>query len=76
MGDNLRGFRVVGTLPDMISRTEYAPGQKFRVTPPGREVVVRVPRGRGETVAIRYASMPAAKSASWAIRTPLVLISA
>jgi putative ABC transport system permease protein len=36
MGDNYRGFRVVGTVPEMFTRTEYAPGHKFHVQPPGR----------------------------------------
>jgi putative ABC transport system permease protein len=36
MGDNYRGFRVVGTLPDMFTRTEYAPGRRFQVQAPGR----------------------------------------
>ena len=29
MGDNYRGFRVVGTLPDLFARTEYAPKRKY-----------------------------------------------
>jgi putative ABC transport system permease protein len=36
MGDNYRGFRVVGTLPEMFTRTEYAPGHTFHVQAPGR----------------------------------------
>jgi putative ABC transport system permease protein len=36
MGDNYRGFRVVGTLPDLFTKTEYAPGRKYRVREPGR----------------------------------------
>jgi putative ABC transport system permease protein len=36
MGDNYRGFRVVGTLPDLFTKTEYAPGQKYQVRAPGR----------------------------------------
>jgi len=36
MGDNYRGFRIVGTLPDMLTRSEYADGRRFRVRPPGR----------------------------------------
>lgn len=35
-GDNLRGFRIVGTLPDPLTRTEYAPGEWHRIRPPGR----------------------------------------
>jgi putative ABC transport system permease protein len=36
MGDNYRGFRVVGTLPDFFARTEFAPGRKYQVRPGGR----------------------------------------
>jgi putative ABC transport system permease protein len=32
MGDNYRGFRVVGTLPDLFARAQYAPGKKYRPT--------------------------------------------
>jgi putative ABC transport system permease protein len=36
MGDNFRGYRVVGTLPEMFTKTEYAPGKHYRVRKPGR----------------------------------------
>jgi putative ABC transport system permease protein len=36
MGDNYRGFRVVGTVTNLLSDIEYAPGQRFRVQAPGR----------------------------------------
>jgi putative ABC transport system permease protein len=36
MGDNYRGFAFVGTLPDMLTRSEYADGKRFRVRSPGR----------------------------------------
>ena len=36
MGDNYRGFRVVGTIPEMFQGREYAPGKSYRVRPPGR----------------------------------------
>ena len=36
MGDNYRGFRVVGTLPDLFTKTEYSPGRKYQVRAPGR----------------------------------------
>jgi putative ABC transport system permease protein len=29
VGDNLRGFRVVGTVPELFSDVEYVPGKKF-----------------------------------------------
>src|SRR5262245_35081946 len=30
VGDNLRGFRLVGTLPELFTHVEYAPGRKFQ----------------------------------------------
>jgi putative ABC transport system permease protein len=36
MGDNYRGFRVVGTTPEMFTQVEYAEGKKYKVRPPGR----------------------------------------
>lgn len=36
MGDNYRSYRVVGTLPEMFTQTEYGPGQKYSVRKPGR----------------------------------------
>ena len=36
MGDNLGGYRVVGTLPEMFTQIEYAPGRRHAVRPPGR----------------------------------------
>ena len=36
MGDNYRGFRVVGTSPEMLTQVEYAEGKKHQVRPPGR----------------------------------------
>ena len=36
MGDNFGGYRVVGTLPEMFTQTEYAPGRRHTVQPPGR----------------------------------------
>jgi len=29
VGDNLRGFRIVGTAPEFFSEVEYAPGRRF-----------------------------------------------
>jgi putative ABC transport system permease protein len=31
VGDNLRGYRLVGTLPELFTAVEYAPGKKFAV---------------------------------------------
>ncbi|HEY6166599.1 MAG TPA: FtsX-like permease family protein, partial [Verrucomicrobiae bacterium] len=36
VGDNYRGFRLVGTALEMLTQVEYAPGKKFRPVPPGR----------------------------------------
>ena len=36
MGDNHRGYRVVGTLPELFTKTEYAPGKRYAIHPPGR----------------------------------------
>lgn len=35
-GDNYKGYRIVGTLPEMFTRLEYAPGKRYTVRPPGR----------------------------------------
>lgn len=35
-GDNYRGYRVVGTLPEYFTGLEFAPGRHFQVRPPGR----------------------------------------
>lgn len=36
VGDNLRGYRLVGTLPEMFSDVEIAPGRKLALEPGGR----------------------------------------
>jgi putative ABC transport system permease protein len=36
VGDNLRGYRLVGTIPELFSTVEYAPGRKFAVRSGGR----------------------------------------
>jgi putative ABC transport system permease protein len=36
VGDNLRGYRLVGTLPEMFTTVEYAPGKKFAFQGEGR----------------------------------------
>lgn len=36
MGDNFRGFRVVGTLPEYFERSEHALGRRFKVARGGR----------------------------------------
>ena len=35
VGDNLRGFRLVGTVPELFTNVEYAPGKKFALQPGG-----------------------------------------
>jgi putative ABC transport system permease protein len=36
MGDNYRGYRVVGTLTNLFTESEYASGKKYAVREPGR----------------------------------------
>jgi len=36
VGDNLRGYRIVGTLPELFDKVEYAPGKKFAVAAGGK----------------------------------------
>jgi putative ABC transport system permease protein len=46
VGDNLRGFRIVGTIPELFTDVEYAPGRHFTLAdgklfdPGAREAVV------------------------------------
>lgn len=35
VGDNYRGYRLVGTVPEMFEKTEYSPGKKFALQPGG-----------------------------------------
>ncbi|HEY3932477.1 MAG TPA: ABC transporter permease [Verrucomicrobiae bacterium] len=35
VGDNYRGYRIVGTTLDLFEETEYAPGKKFALQPGG-----------------------------------------
>jgi len=35
VGDNLRGFRIVGTIPELFTDVEYAPGKKFSLAGTG-----------------------------------------
>jgi membrane-bound lytic murein transglycosylase D len=58
---DMTGLDVLARLADTTTATlmELNP-QYFRgVTPPKREVIVRVPRGSGPTLAARYAELPA-----------------
>jgi putative ABC transport system permease protein len=36
VGDNLRGYRLVGTLPELFESVEYAPGKKFTLQGDGK----------------------------------------
>lgn len=36
MGDNFRGYRIVGTMPEMFTKAEYVEGRKLAVRAPGR----------------------------------------
>jgi putative ABC transport system permease protein len=36
VGDNLRGYRIVGTLDELFTGVEYAPGKRFELEPGGR----------------------------------------
>src|SRR5471032_2325069 len=36
VGDNLRGYRIVGTIPELFTDVEYAPGRTYDVAPGGR----------------------------------------
>ena len=36
VGDNLKGYRIVGTIPELFSDVEYAPGAKYAFAPGGR----------------------------------------
>lgn len=36
VGDNLRGYRIVGTINELFTGVEYAPGRRFELEPGGR----------------------------------------
>ena len=36
VGDNLRGYRLVGTIPELFTNVEYAPGKKFTLRAGGK----------------------------------------
>jgi putative ABC transport system permease protein len=36
VGDNLRGYRIVGTAPELFANVEYSPGKKFAVEAGGK----------------------------------------
>src|SRR5437762_46364 len=36
VGDNLRGYRLVGTVPELFTNVEYTPGKKYTLRPGGK----------------------------------------
>lgn len=52
VGDNLRGYRLVGTVPELLTDVEYAPGKKYAIAPGGRVFQV----GQREAVAGSFAA--------------------
>ncbi|MGH7751543.1 MAG: LysM peptidoglycan-binding domain-containing protein, partial [Gemmatimonadales bacterium] len=57
---DMTGLDVLARLADttVTALTEINPHLVRGVTPPGREMVVRIPQGRGGRVAVRYAELP------------------
>jgi putative ABC transport system permease protein len=52
VGDNYKGFRLVGTTPELFSQVEFAPGSHYQVLPPGRAFA----EGTKEAVAGSFAA--------------------
>jgi putative ABC transport system permease protein len=40
VGDNYKGYRLVGTVTELFDRIEFAPGRRYGVTAPGRVFVM------------------------------------
>jgi membrane-bound lytic murein transglycosylase D len=61
------GLDVLARLADTTTRTleDLNPQYIRGVTPPGRETIVRVPRGTGRSVIERYAELPPAERVSF-----------
>jgi membrane-bound lytic murein transglycosylase D len=57
------GLDVIARLADTTAAAIIELNPQFirGITPPGREVTVRVPRGRGQAVALRFDSLPASE---------------
>ncbi len=36
VGDNYKGYRLIGTTTNLFTQVEYAPGKRYQVAPPGR----------------------------------------
>src|SRR4051812_35345304 len=52
VGDNYKGYRLVGTTTELFGRVEYSPGSRYRVLPPGRPFA----EGQHEAVAGSFAA--------------------
>jgi putative ABC transport system permease protein len=52
VGDNYRGYRLVGTTLELFDRVEYVPGSHYRILPPGHPFA----EGRTEAVAGSFAA--------------------
>ncbi len=52
VGDNLRGYRLVGTVPELFANVEYAPGKKYTLQPGGKLFAV----GQKQAVAGSFAA--------------------
>src|SRR3954471_4413753 len=52
VGDNLRGYRLVGTVPELFTNVEYAPGKKYTLVPGGKIFVA----GQKQAVAGSFAA--------------------
>src|SRR3954469_11572593 len=52
VGDNLRGYRLVGTIPELFANVEYSPGKKFTLQPGGNNFAV----GQKQAVAGSFAA--------------------
>lgn len=40
VGDNYKGYRLVGVTPELFDRVEYAPGRRYEIAAPGRPFAI------------------------------------
>lgn len=52
VGDNYKGYRLVGTTTELFDRVEFAPGRRYQLIPPGRPFV----EGQKEAVVGSFAA--------------------
>ncbi len=52
LGDNFHGWRIVGTIEELFTQVEYAPGRHYRILPGGRNFAL----GQEEAVVGSYAA--------------------